>query len=80
MEDSCDCETVAGPIFATVLASSLCKSLFALPVALAAQSQLVSPSPGVAKLAGGADRFNNVIKLWGLVYVEVGTRDSGDWR
>ncbi len=57
---------------------SLSKSLFALPFALAAQSQLVPPSPGVAKVAAGADRSNNVIKLPGgdPVYVKVSTRDS----
>jgi quercetin dioxygenase-like cupin family protein len=57
---------------------SLCKSLFTLPVALVAQSQLMSPSPGVAKVAAGADRSNNVIKLprGDLVYVKVATRDS----
>ena len=57
---------------------SLCKSLFALPVALAAQSQLASPSPGIAKVPAGAGRFNDVIKLPGgdLVYVKVGTQDS----
>jgi quercetin dioxygenase-like cupin family protein len=45
---------------------------------MAAQSQLVPTSPGVAKVAAGADRSNNVIKLPGgdLVYVKVATRDS----
>jgi quercetin dioxygenase-like cupin family protein len=58
---------------------SLCKSLFAFPIALAAQSQLISPSPGIAKVAAGADRFNNAIKLPGgdLVYVKVAALDSG---
>jgi len=57
---------------------SLSKSLFALPFALAAQSQLVSASPGVAKVGAGADRSNNVIKLPGgdLVYVKVSSQDS----
>jgi hypothetical protein len=55
------------------------KSLFTLPVALAAESQLMSPGPGVSKVAAGADRSNSVIKLPGgdLVYVKVATRDSG---
>ena len=57
---------------------SLSKSLIALPFALAAQSQLVSASPGVAKVGAGADRSNNVIKLPGgdLVYVKVSSQDS----
>lgn len=58
---------------------SLLKSLFALPIGMAAQSSLLSPSPGAAKVAAGADRFNNVIRLPGgdLVYVKVATQDSG---
>ena len=58
---------------------SLLKSLFALPFGLAAQLPRVSPSPGVAKVAAGADRFNSVIKLPGgdLVYVKVASQDSG---
>lgn len=52
---------------------SLFESLFALPIGLAAKSPLVLPSSSVAKVAAGADRFNNVIKLPGgdLVYVKV---------
>jgi quercetin dioxygenase-like cupin family protein len=58
---------------------SLFKTLFALPFGLAAQSPRASLSPGVAKVAAGADRFNNVIKLPGgdLLYVKVATQDSG---
>lgn len=58
---------------------SLFKSILALPIGLAAQSPRVSPSLGVAKVAAGADRFNNVIKLPGgdLLYVKVATQDSG---
>lgn len=58
---------------------SLCKSLFALPLGLAAQPQLVSPSSGVTKVAAGTGRSNDVIKLPGgdLIYVKVATQDSG---
>ena len=58
---------------------SLLKSLFALPFGLAPQLPRVWPSPGVAKVAAGADRFNTVIKLPGgdLVYVKVASQDSG---
>src|SRR6266403_2474691 len=58
---------------------SLLKSLFALPFGLAPQLPRVSPSPGVAKVAAGADRFNTVLKLPGgeLVYVKVASQDSG---
>jgi quercetin dioxygenase-like cupin family protein len=57
---------------------SLSKSLFTLPFILAAQAQLVSPTPEVAKVAAGVDRSNYVIKLPGgdLVNVKVSTRDS----
>jgi hypothetical protein len=46
---------------------------------LAAQLPPVSPSPDVAKVAAGAGRFNNVIKLPGgdLVYMRVASQDSG---
>jgi len=58
---------------------SLLKSLFVLPFGLAAQLPRVSPSPAVAKVAAGANRFNSIIKLPGgdLVYVKVATEDSG---
>jgi hypothetical protein len=53
-------------------------SLLALPLGLAEASQRTSPSPGVAKVAAGAGRFNAVTKLPGgdLLYVKVATQDT----
>ncbi len=54
-------------------------SAFALPFGLAAQPQRRSPSRAVAKVAAGAGRLNEVLKLPGgdLLYVKVATEDTG---
>jgi mannose-6-phosphate isomerase-like protein (cupin superfamily) len=55
---------------------SFFESLLALPFGLAGASQRTSP--GVAKVAMGADRFNDVTKLPGgdLLFVKVSTQDT----
>lgn len=57
---------------------SFIESLIALPFGLAAPSQQ-APSPPVAKVAAGAGRLNEVIKLPGgdVLYIKVATEDSG---
>jgi mannose-6-phosphate isomerase-like protein (cupin superfamily) len=57
---------------------SFFESLLTLPFGLATASQRTPPAPGVAKVAAGADRFNDVTKLPGgeLLYVKVATQDT----
>jgi quercetin dioxygenase-like cupin family protein len=57
---------------------SFFQSLLTLPFGLAQTSQRTSADPRVVKIAAGADRFNDVIKLPGgdLLYVKVATEDT----
>lgn len=58
---------------------SFIESVFALPFGLRAQSPAPPPRVAVAKVAAGADRFNDVRKLPGgdLLYVKVAGRETG---
>jgi hypothetical protein len=54
-------------------------SVFALPCGQAVQSQRTSPSRAVAKVAAGAGRFNEVLKLpaGDLLFIKLATDDTG---
>jgi len=54
-------------------------SVFALPCGQAVQSQRTSPSRAVAKVAAGAVRFNEVLKLpaGDLLFIKLATDDTG---
>jgi quercetin dioxygenase-like cupin family protein len=54
-------------------------SALALPVGFAARSQRTLPDGAVAKVAAGAGRFHEVLKLPGgdPLYVKVATKDTG---
>ncbi len=58
---------------------SFIESVFALPLGLRPQSQAPPPRVAVAKVAAGADRFNDVRKLPGgdLLYVKVAGSETG---
>jgi quercetin dioxygenase-like cupin family protein len=66
-------------ILRTIRRRSFLRPLLVAPAALVAQSQPASTSSGIAKIAAGTSRFNDVIKLPGgdLLYVKVATADSG---